>query len=207
MQDEHDSTFGPEGPAPEPRHEPLHEPLPVLPLEPLPGKLPDSLPDSRSNLLPNALRNWQVLEIDGQATAVPEPSIAEQPAGAEPRGEQAEDLRDLQIEDRGDEVIVATLDNRRRQVECGGTAIYAVTVLNNGDRAALFQVQLEGWLDPHWLGDTTAAAMIEPGTRDDAAPAIVAAATRRKRGRRLSLCRHVSAHHNCQDGLSASAHC
>ena len=74
-------------------------------------------------------------------------------------------MRDLQIEDRGDDVIVATLDNRRRQVECGGTAVYAVTVLNNGDRAALFQVQLEGWLDPNWLGDTTAAAMIEPGTR------------------------------------------
>ncbi len=74
-------------------------------------------------------------------------------------------MRDLQIEDRGDEVIVATLDNRRRQVDCGATAVYAVTVLNNGDRAALFQVQLEGWLDPSWLGDTTAAAMIEPGAR------------------------------------------
>ena len=149
MQDEHDPAPGPEGPALDPPQDSLH----------------DALPDSQPKLWPDALRNWQVLEIDGQATAVPEPPRAEQPAGAEVRGEQAEDLRDLQIEDRGDDVIVATLDNRRRQVECGGTAVYAVTVLNNGDRAALFQLQLEGWLDPKWLGDTTAAAMIEPGAR------------------------------------------
>ncbi|MFN8468071.1 MAG: transglycosylase SLT domain-containing protein [Caldilineaceae bacterium] len=158
MQDEHDPAPGPEGPTPEPRHEPLHEPLP---LEPPPDSLPDPLP----KLLPDALRNWQVLEIDGQATTVPEPSPAHQPDGAKARGGQAEDLRDLQIEDRGDDIIVATLDNRRRQVECGSTAVYAVTILNNGDHAALFQVQVEGWLDPNWLGDTTAAAMIEPGTR------------------------------------------
>ena len=145
MQDEHDPELGPEGLAPDPPH--------------------DSLPDSQPKLWPDALRNWQVLEIDGQATAVPEPSRVDQPDDAATRAQHREDLRDLQIEDRGDEVIVATLDNRRRQVECGSTAIYAVTVLNNGDRAALFQVQLEGWLDPKWLGDTTAAAMIEPGTR------------------------------------------
>jgi soluble lytic murein transglycosylase-like protein len=145
MQDEHDPELGPEGPAPDPPH--------------------DSLPDSQPKLWPDALRNWQVLEIDGQATAVPELSPADQPNDAATHGEQAEDLRDLQIEDRGDDVIVATLDNRRRQVECGGTAVYAVTVLNNGDRAALFQLQLEGWLDPKWLGDTTATAMIEPGAR------------------------------------------
>ena len=161
MQDEHDPAPGPEGPAPEPRHEPLHEPLPapppVLPLEPLSESLP--------KLLPDALRNWQVLEIDGQATTVPEPARTNQPDGAKAQGGQAEDLRDLQIEDRGDDIIVATLDNRRRQVECGSTAVYAVTILNNGDQAALFQVQVEGWLDPKWLGDTTAAAMIEPGTR------------------------------------------
>ena len=165
MQDEHDSSPGPEGPAPEFPHEPRHEPLPALPLEPLPDKLPDSLSDSQPKLLPDALRNWQVLEIDGQATTVPEPSRAGPPADAMARGGQAEDLRDLQIEDRSDDVIVAALDNRRRQVECGGTAVYAVTILNNGDQAALFHVQVEGWLDPSWLGDTTAAAMIEPGAR------------------------------------------
>ena len=145
MQDEHDPELGPEAQAPDPPH--------------------DSLPDSQPKLWPDALRNWQVLEIDGQATAVPELSRADQPNDAATRGEQGEDLRDLQIEDRGDEVIVATLDNRRRQVACGSTAVYAVTVLNNGDRAALFQVQLEGWLDPKWLGDTAASVMIEPGAR------------------------------------------
>jgi membrane-bound lytic murein transglycosylase F len=153
MQDEHDPAPGPEGPTPEPPY----EPLPALPLEPL----SDSLP----MLLPDALRNWQVLEIDGQATTVPEPARANQTPGAKAWGKQAEDLRDLQIEDRSDDIIVATLDNRRRQVECGSATVYAVTILNNGDHAALFQVQVEGWLDPNWLGDTTAAAMIEPGTR------------------------------------------
>ena len=166
MQDEHDSPHGPERPLPEPLPDSLSEPLPVQPLERVP--VPD---DSQPNSLPDALRNWQVLEIDGQATPVPESSRAgaQTDSGAQTSGEQArwhpEDLRGLQIEDRQDEIIVATLDNRRRQVECGSTATYAVTVLNNGGQAALFQVQLEGWLDPHWLGDATAAAMVEPGAR------------------------------------------
>jgi membrane-bound lytic murein transglycosylase F len=153
MHDEHDSSHGSEGPQPEP----LPDALPELPLEPS--------PDSQPNLLPNALRNWQVLEIDGQATPVPEPASSGAPPGSKSSGGRPEDMRDLQIEDRQDEIVVVTLDNRRRQVECGGTATYSVSVLNNGDHAALFQVQLEGWLDPHWLGDTTAAAMLEPGAR------------------------------------------
>lgn len=151
MHDEHDSSHGSEVPQPEP----LPDSLPELPLEPL--------SDAQPNSLPNALRNWQVLEIDGQATPVPEPARADEQTNSQQAGGRPEDLRDLQIADRHDEIIVATLDNRRRQVECGGTATYAVSVLNNGGQAALFQVQLEGWLDPHWVGDTTAAAMVEPG--------------------------------------------
>lgn len=119
--------------------------------------------------VPDALRNWQVLEIDGQATPVAEPPhmAAPQNSGGEPSG-CPEELRDLQIEDRSDDVIVATLDNRRRQVECGGAATYAVSILNNGEQPALFQVHLEGWLDPLWLdsgspGGATTAVLVEPG--------------------------------------------
>lgn len=114
--------------------------------------------EQRPDPLPEPLRNWQVLEIDGQATPVAEP-VAAQPSN------RGEDVSGLQIGDRQDDVIVATLDNRRRQVDCGATTEYAVSVLNNGEQAATFQVQIEGWIDPQWVGDATLAVAIEPGHR------------------------------------------
>jgi hypothetical protein len=146
MHEGHDSSHGPEGQPPNPNP-------------------PDSEGDSFSAALPDTLRNWQVLEVDGQATPVVEISRPEPGASGEEPSSRPEDRRDLQIEDRPDDVIVAALDNRRRQVECGGTVVYAVSVLNNGAQTALFQVQLEGWLDPAWHGDTTAAVLLEPGAR------------------------------------------
>ena len=98
-------------------------------------------PAPRPAPLPAPLRNWQVLEVDSQATPVIEPDDANDRAPEErahaagapvpqPAAGRSEELRDLQITDRSDEVIVATLDNRRRQVACGGAVEYAVSVLN-----------------------------------------------------------------------------
>jgi soluble lytic murein transglycosylase-like protein len=133
----------------------------------LPESLPEPLPDpAHHHPLPDALRNWQVLEIDGEATPVvtaARPGDVVSDLGA--LGSLPEDVRDLQIEDRPDELIVAALDNRRRAVECGATVTFAVSILNNGPRAALFQVQVEGWLDPRWMGDVTSAVLLEPGAR------------------------------------------
>jgi soluble lytic murein transglycosylase-like protein len=183
--------------------EPLHDP----PREPLSEPARESAPDARrvplrnmrSGPLPPALRNWQVLEIDSQATPLPEPAaeldtkldpepsaeldaeftvevapasspeVAAVPA-ASPSTARPEDLRDLQIGDRTDEILVAALDNRRRTVECGATVEYAVSLLNNSPQPATFQVQIEGWIDPQWLGDasgsgTAVAVTLEPGRR------------------------------------------
>ncbi len=137
---------------------------------PSPKPRPDSLPGSPPDPLPDALRNWQVLEIDSQATPVSDamPGAAAEAAPESPNEEtdaKPEDVRDLQISDRQDEVIVAALDSRRRTVECGGTVHYAVSVLNNGAQVATFQVQIEGWIDPQWVGDATPALTLEPGRR------------------------------------------
>lgn len=128
----------------------------------------EPLRDPPHDPLPDALRNWQVLEIDGQATTVEEPAGAEDTDAADappPASSRPEDLRGLQIDDRGDDVIVATLDNRRRTVECGATAVYTVTILNNGPLPATFQVQIEGWIDPQWVGDALPVVAAEPGQR------------------------------------------
>jgi hypothetical protein len=107
-----------------------------------------------------------VFEIDGQATPVEDstPPAAGEADATEASG-RADELRGLQIEDRADEIVVAALDNRRRQVACGSTVVFTVSILNNGAHAGLFEVQVEGWLDPAWLGDTTAAVLLEPGAR------------------------------------------
>lgn len=114
--------------------------------EPLHDPLQDPLPDT--------LRNWQVLEIDGQATPVAEPAPVE-----------AEDAGDLQIGDRQDDIIVVTLDNRCRQVEPGSTVEYNLTVLNNGPHKGSFVAQVEGWIDPRWAGDNAPSVVIEPDRR------------------------------------------
>src|SRR5690349_4571725 len=85
--------------------------------------------------LPSVLRNWQVIEIDGEATRVeeepvslPETALAQASA----------------IVDHPDEVIVVGLDERTLDVNAGETAPLQITLLNNGDRTALFTLYLEG---------------------------------------------------------------
>jgi len=129
------------------------EAAPDLPTGSRPACLPDQTPDN-TRPLPDALRNWQVLDIDGQATPVP---------AREADGDRA--MTECQVADRQDDIIVVAVDVRHRLVEAGAPAAFAVTILNNGAKLATFSVQVEGWIDARWAGDSLPTAQIEPGAR------------------------------------------
>ncbi|MFN3335790.1 MAG: hypothetical protein ACK47M_25100, partial [Caldilinea sp.] len=76
------------------------------------------------------LADWQVWDIDG-AVSDPDEPVDEAP----------------HIPDRQDEVVVATLPQRRWQVEPGGAVTLPVTVLNNSAQQLTVRAYLEGWLD------------------------------------------------------------
>ena len=122
-------------------------------LIPDPGRDADEDADP-VHALPAELRNWQVLEVDGEATRV---ASADTPVAATPAA--------LRISDHQDEFIVVSLSTRQVQVEAGATATLAVTVLNNSPQDASFRVDVEGWIDEHWLQDQAAQATLPPGER------------------------------------------
>jgi membrane-bound lytic murein transglycosylase F len=132
-------------------HEEL-DPAPELPSGPQPEPAPDDASDARP--LPDALRNWQVVEIDGHATPI---------SNREPGGEDAGAER--QIADRQDDFIVASIDVRQRQVEAGAPAAFTIKILNNGPQPAAFAVSVEGWIDPQWVSHMSAQTRIAPGER------------------------------------------
>lgn len=108
-----------------------------------------------AKLLP-ALRNWQVIEIDGVATPVPDSAP---PTDAQPLDEPAG-----LIEDHPDDLIVAALDVRRVTVAAGQGVTLRLLLLNNGDRPAAFEVQVEGWIDEAWVQVTPLD--VAPGNSD-----------------------------------------
>lgn len=116
------------------------------------------------NELPPALRNWRVIEIDGEATPV-----ADKPA---PLDEQTVPL-DSAIPDHPDDVIVATLTVRQLTIDAGDTATFQLSLLNYGDCTALFKVEVEGWIHEEWLtpalpgapSGTSLHALLRPGER------------------------------------------
>ncbi|MCX6044875.1 MAG: transglycosylase SLT domain-containing protein [Chloroflexi bacterium] len=96
--------------------------------------------------LPSALRNWQVIEIDGEATRVEDARPTVEPPAATPSAA---------IPEHADDVIVVGLDTRQLTVNAGGTVTWHCSLLNNGPSTALFTVQLEGWVDEHWFTPIT----------------------------------------------------
>jgi len=110
------------------------------------------------NDLPPVLRNWQVIEIDGEATRVdPEPDKSdEQPAKSA-----------TVISDHPDDLLVASLESRALTIDAGDTATFQLSLLNNGDRTALFQVSVEGWIHEQWLTSSSReSATRATSTRD-----------------------------------------
>lgn len=94
------------------------------------------------------LADWQVWDIDGAVSDSDEP-VDEAP----------------HIPDRQDEVVVATLPQRRWQVEPGGAVTLPVTVLNNSTQRLTVRAYLEGWLDDRWVAEPYIQANLTPGER------------------------------------------
>ena len=94
------------------------------------------------------LADWQVWDIDGVVSDPDEP-VDEAP----------------HIPDRQDEMVVATLTQRRWQVEPGGAVTLPVTVLNNSAQRLAVRAYLEGWLDDRWVAEPYIQADLTPGER------------------------------------------
>ncbi|MFO7631670.1 MAG: hypothetical protein R6W76_03970, partial [Caldilinea sp.] len=100
--------------------------------------------------LPIELNNWQVWDIDGSSTET---------------GEGGGDVCTPHIPDLQDDVLIATLPDRRWQVEPGNAVTLPLTVLNNSGRRLAVRVYLEGWLDDRWVAEPYVQASIAPGER------------------------------------------
>ncbi|HAJ37046.1 MAG TPA: hypothetical protein DCL15_15300, partial [Chloroflexi bacterium] len=80
-------------------------------------------------------------------------------------GSDASDEAAPRIPDQLDDVLVATLMERRWQVIPGNTVTLPVTVLNNSTHRLTVRAHLEGWLDDRWLVDPYVQTTIPPGER------------------------------------------
>lgn len=108
--------------------------------------------------IPAPLRNWQVVDIEGEATVM-DSGVEEHPAaedGFAPR---------RSIREQIDPVVVAVLTQRRIEIAPGEGAVLTVEVINNGDRAARFEVTIEGWIDERWCGELPMHIALQPGAR------------------------------------------
>ncbi len=114
--------------------------------------------------LPSALRNWQVIEIDGEATPVAEALTTPEPPAVS---------LSSAIPEHADDVIVVGLDTRQVIVNAGSTVTWHCSLLNNGPCTALFTLQVEGWVDERWFTPITEHAsatwpvqiLLHPGER------------------------------------------
>lgn len=116
-------------------------------------------------------RQWHDVEIEGEAE-----TVELVPAVAAPL---AVDTRTTDLQDVTNDIIIATLDTRHLQVAVGETALFHLTVLNNGDRQASMEVAVEGAVNEGWVvitaGGTESAATafpVNPGEQIQLALAI-----------------------------------
>jgi hypothetical protein len=102
--------------------------------------------------LPSALQNWQVVEIEGEATPA---AVSAQ--STSPQADKAH------LPELDDAVIVTTLTERQATVATGETGSFILTILNNGDRHACFETYVEGWVDEQWIKMLVGEANRETG--------------------------------------------
>ncbi|MCC6454955.1 MAG: transglycosylase SLT domain-containing protein [Caldilineaceae bacterium] len=157
------------------------------PWEPLDGPFsserkpnPDSsdadLPaEGESSRISSPLLNWQVVEIEGEATLIEETEIkdasstaihvtspqADRDAAVLPLGPRSS----AAIREQIDDIVVAGMRTRRIVVMPGEEATFEVSVANLGRWSALFEVALEGWIDEAWTPDLPLRVQLEPGAR------------------------------------------
>lgn len=141
----------------EPPEEPRHRPSPD---DSAPPENPEAADPETGETgiewarIPTPLHNWRVLEIEGEATVVDED--ASTAADAAPR---------TPIQEQIDPIVLATLSQRRLEATPGETAVLAAEVINNGDKAAVFSVTVEGWIDERWCEELPVRVPLQPGAR------------------------------------------
>ncbi len=143
----------------------LHDPADsrARPIGDSPGEADDAA-------IPLPLRNWRVLEIEGEATAgaAGDPAPAPQhDAGV--AGDPASTPYPP-ITDRSDDVIVLGLTPRRVAPGAGESVVLTVDLLNNGPWASAFVLSVEGWVPEAWLalGEESGwpvRILLQPGER------------------------------------------
>lgn len=154
------------------------------PWEPLDGPYPsERAPGSESNDAdppadgkiadyPLPLLNWQVVEIEGEATLIEETEIKDAapetvrispPALAHEVAPPFDSAQtQAPIRDHYDDVVVAGMQVRRVSVVPGETAEFEVSVANHGRWTALFEISIEGWIDEAWTPDLPVRVQLEP---------------------------------------------
>ena len=163
------------------------------PLEPLDGSysseqnpnadannadLPHNGPSSDPARFPLPLLNWQVVEIEGEATllevteidaAQPDIEIRERLQVAPPVLARELDSyashNPAAIRDQIDNVVVGEMAERRMVVMPGEQADFTVTIVNRGRWSALFEIGVEGWIDEAWTPDLPLRVHLEPHAR------------------------------------------
>ena len=124
--------------------------------------------DDALDAIPAPLRNWQVIDIDGEATVIRDEEPAGDtdadvpPAGSAPRLPQ----------DYVDSTVVAGLAATRLEARPGEPATLTVNLFNNGRWPSLFEIALEGWIDERWCPDLPARIHLQPGERQTVAVSV-----------------------------------
>jgi len=116
----------------------------------------DSAGKETAHVLHAELQNWQVLEIEGEATVVP-PAARETVAAPDGFDEDA---------DLVDSILIAGLPQREITVQAGSSGTLVVSLLNNGSQPAIFDVHVEGWVHDGWLPEGKRHIPMQSGERN-----------------------------------------
>lgn len=103
--------------------------------------------------------------IDGEATVLSESAVhaARAIAGA---GDPTDPDYDETEVDVVDSILIAGLPQRVVSVKPGGSSQLVVSLLNNGNQPATFDVHVEGWVRDGWIPEGAHHVAMQPGERN-----------------------------------------